>query len=73
MGSTYAAMIEGATKMPEPMTLPTMIVVASNSPRPRTSWGAGRSPAGADVALTRVLPSRSARASCGSSRRFENR
>jgi hypothetical protein len=24
--------------MPEPMTLPTMSVVASNRPRPRTSW-----------------------------------
>src|SRR5712691_8787965 len=34
-------MIEGATKMPEPMTLPTMRVVASSRPRPRTSW-AGR-------------------------------
>src|SRR5206468_6140965 len=34
-------MIEGATKMPEPMTLPTMSVVASSRPRPRTSWAAG--------------------------------
>src|SRR6266852_1118943 len=34
-------MIEGATKMPEPMTLPTMRVVASSRPRPRTSWAAG--------------------------------
>src|SRR5712692_4604167 len=33
-------MIEGATKMPEPMTLPTMRVVASSRPRPRTSWAA---------------------------------
>src|SRR5947199_1106100 len=32
-------MIDGATKMPEPITLPTMRVVASRSPRPRTSCG----------------------------------
>ena len=32
-------MIDGATKMPEPMTLPTMRVVASNRPSPRTSCG----------------------------------
>jgi hypothetical protein len=30
-------MIEGATKMPDPITLPTMSVVASRRERPRTS------------------------------------
>ena len=30
-------MIDGATKIPDPMTLPTMSIVASRSPRPRTS------------------------------------
>src|ERR1700730_1206061 len=30
-------MIEGATKIPEPITLPTMRVVASRRPSPRTS------------------------------------
>src|SRR5690242_12443327 len=34
-------MIEGATKIPDPMTLPTMRVVASRRPRPRTSSTGG--------------------------------
>src|SRR4029079_13332260 len=46
-------MIEGAMKMPEPMTLPTMRVVASSSPSPRTRPSAGAVPAGArGVVLT---------------------
>src|SRR3954468_13523898 len=35
----YPAMIDGATKIPDPMTLPTMSIVASNSERPRTRAG----------------------------------
>src|SRR6266446_4877761 len=40
-------MIAGAKKIPEPITLPTMMVVASKRPRPRTS---PRSAAGAGLA-----------------------
>src|SRR5688500_2343245 len=45
-------MIEGATKMPEPITLPTISVVASSRPRPRTRAGGGSRGAAAR-ALTR--------------------
>src|SRR6266581_624757 len=41
-------MIAGAKKIPEPITLPTMMVVASKRPRPRTRAGsAGAASAGA--------------------------
>src|SRR5512132_1456723 len=40
-------MIEGAMKMPDPMTLPTISVVASSSPRPRTKPSAGTAVAAA--------------------------
>src|SRR5215216_2402568 len=48
-------MIDGAMKMPEPMTLPTMSVVASSNPSPRTRpcAGAALAAAGArEVVLT---------------------
>src|SRR5688500_5340394 len=46
---TYPAMIEGATKIPDPMTLPTMSIVASSSPRPRTSGGASPPATGTEI------------------------
>src|SRR6187401_1768687 len=40
-------MIDGATKIPDPMTLPTMSIVASNSESPRTRAGRTSSVVGA--------------------------
>src|SRR5687768_6742515 len=48
-------MMEGATKIPDPMTLPMMSAVASNRPSPRTSSGAaGGFTSGATEVLGRL-------------------
>src|SRR5688572_21650368 len=46
-------MIEGATKIPDPMTLPTTSIVASRSPRPRTSGAPSRPATGAGMVNAR--------------------
>src|SRR5438309_1726539 len=45
-------MIAGAKKIPEPITLPTMMVVASKRPRPRTSPGSAEAGLAGPVVVT---------------------
>ena len=58
-------MIEGAKKMPEPMTLPTIKSVASRSPRPRTSPAGRGSAAPLVSSIARLPPTVSGRARGG--------